>query len=205
MSSAQNLFDEMNTHLLEDGQPSEYFNGISELPLLTEHPFSMLDRLKQTKQSPQHHPEGNVWNHTMLVVDEAARVKEKSKNPRVFMWAALLHDIGKPEATRNRKGKITSYNHDKIGANLVQEFLVEYTDDSYFIEAVTALVRWHMQLLFVVNDLRFAEVEAMKRQADIDEIALLGWCDRLGRLGADRQREESNVRLFVQKCKAFKE
>lgn len=202
MNSAQNLFDEMDTHLLEDEKPSEYFNSISELALFTEYPLSMLNRLKQTKQSPQHHPEGNVWNHTMLVVDEAALVKKKSKNPRVFMWAALLHDIGKPEATRDRKGKITSYNHDKIGANLAQHFLAEFTDDLYFIEAVTVLVRWHMQLLFVVNDLRFAEVEAMKRQADIDEIALLGWCDRLGRLGADRKREENNVRLFVQKCKA---
>lgn len=205
MNSAQNLFDEMDTHLLEDEKPSEYFNSISELALFTEYPLSMLNRLKQTKQSPQHHPEGNVWNHTILVVDEAARVKDKSKNPRVFMWAALLHDIGKPEATRDRKGKITSYNHDKIGANLARHFLAEFTDDLYFIEAVTVLVRWHMQLLFVVNDLRFAEVEAMKRQADIDEIALLGWCDRLGRLGADRKREENNVRLFVQKCKAFQE
>ncbi len=71
-----------------------------------------------TGQSPQHHPEGSVWNHTLLVVDEAAKIKEQSADPRTFMWAALLHDLGKPSTTMRRKSKITSYDHDKVGAQL---------------------------------------------------------------------------------------
>ena len=86
---------------------------------------------------------------------------------------------------------------------MTKEFLAEFTDDSDFIDSVASLVRWHMQLLFVVNDLPFAEVRAMKQQVDFNEVALLGLCDRLGRLGADKQREEANVRTFIQKCKAL--
>lgn len=65
----------------------------------------MLHRLKGTEQSLLHHPEGDVWNHTLLVVDEAANVKNKSTDAAVFMWAALLHDIGKPDTT-TKPGKV---------------------------------------------------------------------------------------------------
>ena len=92
----------------------------------------MLYQLKRTDQSPLHHPEGNVWNHTLLVLDEAAKVRRISRDPKVFMWAALLHDIGKPETTRIRKGKITAYDHDKAGAELSKEFLRQFSDDAEF-------------------------------------------------------------------------
>lgn len=201
MNSKQALFCGIDTHLMQDELPSDYFNSISNVPLFTEHPFNMLNRLKQTNQSPQHHPEGNAWNHTLLVVDEAAHVKSKSKHPRVFMWAALLHDIGKPDTTRIRKGKITSYNHEKLGAELAREFLAEFTDDADFIELVALLIRWHMQILFVVNNLPFADVQAMKQQTDANEVALLGLCDRMGRLRPDKEKEERNIRIFLEKVK----
>lgn len=202
MSSKNDLFLEIERHLLQDEKPSEYFDSISELPLFREYPFEMLVKLKQAEQSPQHHPEGNVWNHTMLVVDAAAEVRQKSENPQVFMWAALLHDVGKPDTTKVRKGRITSYDHDKLGAELTEKFLSEFTQDTEFVQSVVSLVRWHMQILFVVNHLPFADVAAMKRQADVDEVALLGFCDRMGRLGADREKEEKNIQLFLQRCKA---
>ncbi len=160
----------------------------------------MLHCLKDTNQSPKHHPEGNVWNHTLLVVDEAANVKSKSKNPRVFVWAALLHDIGKPATTKNHKGKITAYDHDKVGAKLTEEFLSQLTDEKDFIAAVTQLVRWHMQILFVVKDLPFGDIHTMKQSSDINEVALLGLCDRLGRTNVNKSAEENNIRLFLQKC-----
>jgi putative nucleotidyltransferase with HDIG domain len=160
----------------------------------------MLLKLRQTKQSPKYHPEGSAWNHTMLVIDEAAKLKVRSKNPNAFMWAALLHDIGKPVTTRIRKGKITSYDHEKIGEKLAGEFLRTFTDDDRFIKEVNSLVRWHMQMLFVVKNLPFADIEEMKHEVDIQEIGLLGLCDRLGRLRADKEKEEQDMRLFLKKC-----
>lgn len=196
------IFAEMNMHLLGDEQPSLYFNEISREPIFEQYPLTLLNRLKQTKQSPKHHPEGNVWNHTMLVLDEAAKVKNKSCGKKEFIWAALLHDIGKPDATKNHRGKITAYDHDKTGAELARKFLMEFSMDEEFIEKVVKLVRWHMQILFVVNGLPFADVKTMNKQTDIHEIALLGLCDRLGRLGADRSHEENNIKMFIQKCEA---
>ncbi len=201
MTTIQDIFLEINTHLLEDQQPSEYFNNVSKIALFEEYPFNMLNKLKKTEQSPKHHPEGNVWNHTMLVIDEAAKVKDRSQDKKVFMWSALLHDIGKPDTTMIRKGRITSYDHDKLGAELAVKFLSELTDDAVFIKKVSTLVRWHMQILFVVNNLPFADIKGMKKSIDINEVALFGFCDRMGRTHAEREKEEENIKKFLEKCK----
>ncbi|QNU68624.1 HDIG domain-containing protein [Ruminiclostridium herbifermentans] len=201
MTTIQELFYEINNHLLEDQQPSAYLNEISKTKLFEVYPFNMLDKLKKTEQSLKHHPEGNVWNHTMLVIDEAAKVKDISKDKKVFMWAALLHDIGKPDTTMIRKGRITSYDHDKLGAELSVRFLSELTDDTAFVKKVSTLVRWHMQILFVVNNLPFADIKGMKKSIDINEVALFGFCDRMGRTHAEHDKEEENIKKFLEKCK----
>jgi len=196
----ENLFLEISGHLLKDDTPSQYFKDICSEPRFSKYPLNMLCELKKTEQSPKYHPEGSVWNHTMLVLDEAAKVRNKSKAPLVFMWAALLHDIGKPDTTRKRKGKITAYDHDKIGAGLARKFLEEFTRDEEFIKKVTALIRWHMQILYVVKDLPFSDVKTMKEESDLEEVALLSWCDRMGRTGAQTKEEEKSIQLFLQKC-----
>ena len=195
------LFDEMDAHLSEDEIPSQYINRIAVEPVFRTYPFNMLLKMKNTEQSPVHHPEGNVWNHTMLVLDYAAQIKSNSHNLKVFMWTALLHDIGKPDTTKIRKGKITSYDHDKLGAMLAEKFLRELTEDIDFIGKVVALVRWHMQILFVVNKLPFADIRSMKHQVDISEVALIGLCDRMGRKGADLLEEEKNILAFLERSK----
>lgn len=197
----QNLFNDINTHILNDEVPSRYFNNLLDSGIFKEYPFNLIYRLKDAPQSPKHHPEGNVWNHTMLVIDNAAKLKSKSNNQRVFMWAALLHDIGKPSTTRVRKGRITSYDHDKEGAILARKFLEEFTSDNEFIDGVVTLVRWHMQILFVVKGLPFGDVTSMVKEANIEEVALLGLCDRLGRLGAHKAEEEKNIAEFIKKCR----
>lgn len=201
--TSHDIFHQIHIHLLGDEHPSIYLNMISETELFEQYPLKLLSNLKKANQSPKHHPEGSVWNHTMLVIDEAARVKNESNSKKAFMWAALLHDIGKPDSTKIRNGRITSYYHDKIGAELARKFLEEFTDDDDFIRKVTMLVRWHMQILFVVKNLPFADIETMKSQVDIAEVALLGLCDRLGRLYVDRRKEEENIRAFMEKCSAY--
>ena len=73
------LYQNMEYHLMKDIQPSCYLNEIYEDPDFQKYPFDMLHKLKSVEQSPKYHPEGNVWNHTLLVVNEAARVRNKSK------------------------------------------------------------------------------------------------------------------------------
>lgn len=197
----QQLFTNLDKHLTNDEKPSEYMKTVFEDPVIKEYPFELLYKLSLTEQSKEHHPEGNVLNHTLLVIDEAAKVREKSKDKRAFMWAAFLHDIGKPSTTKERKGKITSYNHDKIGAKLAKDFLTYFEEEPQFIKQVTMLIFYHMQILFVVKNNGKADIEGMKKKADIDEIALLGLCDRLGRGKDNKSEEEENIRRFLRICK----
>lgn len=203
MADLKKLFEEMQAHLMNDDAPSVYFNRIGESGIFKEYPFLFLSRLKEVPQSPKHHPEGSVWNHTMLVLDEAARKRKKSGEPLVLMWAALLHDIGKTETTSNDNGKITAYNHDKAGALRAEEFLNEFLEDKAMIWRIVSLIRWHMQVLFVVRSMPFADIGAMLKETDLEEIALLGYCDRMGRLHADRNAENENIRIFMEKCGEF--
>lgn len=199
------LLNEINNHLLLDERPSIFLNSIVNTKIFKEYPFSMLHKLKETEQSPIHHPEGNVWNHMLLVVDEAAKQRSGSKDEKVFMWAALLHDIGKAETTKNKKGKITAYNHESVGADLCVKFLQEFTTDDKFIKKVAGLVRWHMQILHVVKDMPFADIKAMSEETDINEVALLGFCDRMGRTKVDTAKEKNNIKIFLEKCSLFNE
>lgn len=199
--TVQNLYDNISIQLLEYEKPSIYLNEIYEMPAFSSYPFDMLKNIKSTKQSPKYHPEGDVWNHTMLVIDEAAKVKSQSKNQSVFMWAALLHDIGKPITSKNNRGKITSYDHDKVGARISKEFLSKFTQDEVFISEVSQLIRYHMHILFVANNLPFADTKGMKQNTDVNEVALLGLCDRLGRGNSNIVQEKANIKKFLDKCK----
>jgi len=192
-------FDEITAHLLEDERPSEYISSISKKKEFSDYPFTLLWKLKETEQSKTHHPEGSVWNHTMLVLDEAAKVRHQSNDKKSFMWAALLHDIGKPSTTRNRNGKITSYDHDKEGEELSYQFLSILTEDNDFIEITSSLVRYHMHMLYVLKALPYEDITNLLKRVDIQEIALLCKCDRLGRTGAQRNLEEENYKEFLTK------
>ena len=169
------LFEILEKHILEDNKPSEFLNFLKEKKLLE---GSFLEMVKQEKK---HHPEGNVWIHTMQVLDEAASLRNFANNKREFMWAALLHDIGKRDTTKMRKGRWTAYDHDRVGAKLSKEILEEATDNEKFISEVSSLVRYHMSYLYIDKNLPFVKAEDMVKNSDLHDIALLTYCDRVGR------------------------
>jgi tRNA nucleotidyltransferase (CCA-adding enzyme) len=200
-----NTFDDCETHLLNDKNPSDYFNKLYRTTEIfkAQFPYTLLGNLTKVPQSPKHHPEGSVWNHTMLVVDNAAERRHLSQNPKVFMWSALLHDLGKASTTKLTKGRITSYDHDKLGEVLAVKFLKEFTNEEDFINQVSKMVRWHMQILFVTKRLPFADIGRMASEVSISEIALLGLCDRLGRGNMTPEKkveEEKSILSFLEKC-----
>ncbi|HZK54330.1 MAG TPA: HDIG domain-containing protein [Desulfosporosinus sp.] len=200
-------FMDIQAHLMGEKHPSTYMTELSKTRLFTEkYPYTLLGALMEVPQSPIHHPEGSVWNHTMLVLDHAAERKHLSQNPKAFMWSALLHDLGKADTTQLRKGKITAYDHDKLGERLSTDFLKQFTNENELIDQVSKMVRWHMQILFVTKGLHFADIGRMAAEVSIDEIALLGLCDRLGRgrMTADKRKEvESSIKLFLEKCNKY--
>lgn len=186
------LFKVLESHILEDKRPSEFLNSLKEKNIFKDSFLDILGVLESVKQEKKHHPEGNVWIHTMQVLDEAAILKESANNKRVFMWAALLHDIGKKDTTKMRKGRWTAYDHDRVGAILSKEILNKVTDDKSFIENVSNLIRYHMAYLYIDKNLPFVKVEEIVYGTDLNDVALLTYCDRVGR-GEKKHKEKQDI------------
>jgi putative nucleotidyltransferase with HDIG domain len=192
------IFFSIEEHLLNDKRPSIFLKELLKDNLLDNYPFSMIKELQEVGQNPKFHPEGNVFIHTMMVIDEGAKNREKSKNKRVFMWALLLHDIGKKPTTKFRKGRLTSYDHDIVGADMTVKFLTYFNEEENFIKEVRGLVRWHMQSLFVTKDMKFQNIDDMLKDVDINEIFLVALSDRLGRGNLD-YKEIDDTRVEMKK------
>lgn len=176
-----NLLRDIIEHLLNDAKPSIYLNNIKET--LKDTPLQILLELEGVEQEKKYHPEGNVLSHILLVVDRAAGIRNYANNPESLMLAALLHDVGKKAATRkNRSGRWISYDHDKIGAELVRKILTTYNIREEQIDKVCTLVRYHMHHLFIIKNLPYGNVESLVKEVDINDMALLFISDRLGRL-----------------------
>ena len=198
------IFEEISNHLMNDEKPSIYLNSIFKDEKYNVDPINKIFKLQQIEQNPKYHPEGNVLNHVLMVVDKASQVKHKSEYPLAFMWAALLHDIGKLTTTKIRKGRITSYNHDNEGEDISKEMLDKLTDDEELKYQISKLVRYHMQPLFFDKNLPFFTFEDMINDIDYKEVALLSSCDRLGRgqmTSLDKERELNNIKKFKKYCK----
>lgn len=192
------LFKEIENHLLMDEKPSLYLNEIKNKGLLDEESFSNLKKLENMQQSAKHHPEGNVWIHTMMVVDEGVKYREKVHDKKVFMWCLLLHDIGKVKTTRLRKGRWTSYDHDKVGEMESKLFLDYFIDDEEFKIKVSKLIRYHMHLLYIMNELPFADMDGLRNSVDINDIYYVFLSDRFGR-GNLSEEDKIKVKKEVEK------
>lgn len=193
------LFKEIERHLLMDEKPSLFLNKIKNEGKLDKEPFSRLKNLENMQQSPKHHPEGNVWIHTMMVVDEGAKHREEVNDKRAFMWCLLLHDIGKVKTTKLRKGRWTSYDHDKVGEEEGMLFLNNFIENYDFKNKVSKMIRYHMHLLYIMNKLPFADMEELKKNVDINDISYVFLSDRCGRgnlTKADKAQVEKEVNKF---------
>lgn len=199
MTSIDNYY-KINNILLESKTPSKEILKLIKEGKLNEEPFDLIKKLSNIDQNRKYHPEGSVLNHVLLVVDEAAKNKNKSKNKEVFMWASLLHDIGKLTTTKLRKGRITSYNHDVEGEKIAYNILDKLGKDEDFKTKVSKLVRYHMQPLFFDKNLPFFKPSNMLKECDYEEVALLSKCDRLGRGKLD----ESKIKDECDKIENFK-
>ena len=124
-------------------EPSRFFEQLRQRQALSPW-FQEVQDLIGVPQSPVHHAEGDVWTHTMMVLDQAARMRTRSENPLGFMLGALTHDFGKTICTQEIQGRICSYEHERKGLPLVERFLqrLQYRPEQcvYVLE----LVCYHM-------------------------------------------------------------
>jgi predicted kinase len=169
--------------------------------------FPWIRDLKGCAQNPVYHAEGDVWIHTRMVCEALARLpawRALAEDERqVVFWAALLHDVAKPECTRMEPdGRLSSRGHSRRGSIMARKILWRLGVPFPRREQVTALVRHHQvpyHLLERSQPQRLA-IE-VSQTARCDHLALLAEADVRGRVCADQGRLLDNVALFVEYCR----
>lgn len=136
---------ELKKALLKADKPSVFFEVLRQMDQLDLW-FPEVKALIGVDQNPRFHAEGDVWNHTMLVLDEAAKLRDQTDHPLGFMLAALVHDFGKAVcSSRSENGVIHTYGHETLGLPLAEQFLTRITSESRLIAYVLNLVELHMK------------------------------------------------------------
>ncbi len=154
-----------------------------------------LEVLKTIMQDANHHPEGNVWEHTMYALDYAVRTTKElvyssdtEDHALIVRFATLLHDVGKVSTTEVLEdGRITSYGHDIAGVEPAERFLRSINAPDWLISKVLPLVREHM---FTVHckDITLRTVRRLSRR--LEPATIWEWydvttADKVGRPGRE--------------------
>ncbi|MCF0148465.1 MAG: HD domain-containing protein [Clostridium sp.] len=191
------VYNKLINILMNEDKPSMQLEVLMNKEDFKESEFNILNKLKNIPQDKNFHPEGNVWNHTKLVIDTAAKIKGFAINTEAFMWAALFHDIGKIETTKFIKGRYRSYNHDKVGKSVTYKILIDYMDKERA-EMIAEIVSFHMHHIYILKDLPFSDIPALIKSSSYNDIILLFICDKLGR-GNQSIEEKEKALLEVNK------
>ena len=134
---------ELEKALMKSNRPSVFFEELRKMDQLS-YWFREVGDLIGVTQSEKYHPEGNVWHHTMLVLDEAAALREQAQEPLWLMLAALCHDFGKATATTTDNNTIHAYGHEETGLPLIGAFLSRLTNEIKLKRYVLNMTELHM-------------------------------------------------------------
>ena len=140
----ERVYEELKKALMKSERPSLFFEELRRMDALDVW-FPEVKALIGVKQPPQHHPEGDVWNHTMLVLDNGALLRDKAENKCGFMLSALCHDLGKPATTTDEDGHIHSIGHEFVGVDITKKFIGRLTQDASLQKYVLNMVELHMR------------------------------------------------------------
>lgn len=147
---AERVWGEIEKLLMQARHPSIGLKWLRELGVL-EKLFPEIQSLIDVPQDPVWHPEGDVFVHTQLVVDQAREELDGLSYPKqvTVMLAALAHDFGKPATTEFLEGHWRSRGHEEAGVPPTETLLDRlnvHSLDGYAVRAqVIALVREHLK------------------------------------------------------------
>lgn len=197
--SKERVEGELKKALLKSEKPSVFFEVLKEINGL-EVWFPMLQKLIGLPQNPEYHPEGDVWVHTMQVLDRAATYRDKVSRPYAFMLSALCHDLGKIIVTKETNGKIHAYNHEKEGLPPVKEFLKKITNEKEVLSYVLNMTLYHMKPGVMVRN--SSSMKAFNKLFDeslapVDLIYLV--------LSDEGERYENTGEILFERLDAFNE
>lgn len=164
--SAERFEMEMKKALLESHRPSEFFECLREMGQLG-YWFQELEQLIGLEQNPKFHPEGDVWTHTMMVLDRAAQFRPYASDPYAFMLLALTHDFGKITTTEFVNGAIHAYGHELQGAEIAERFLDRVCHGTDIKKYIANMIPNHMR----PNKIAEARSAVKKTNRMFDDVA----------------------------------
>lgn len=163
------------TRILTEGGARRGFELLDETGLLAVL-LPEVAAMKGTPQSPDYHPEGDVFAHTILLLSHLSEPTE------TLAYGCLLHDIAKPVCVRQEAGRITFYGHTDKGAEMAEEILKRLKRPRAVSERVSYLVQNHLRHV-QAPQMRLSTLKRFLREEGIEELLELARIDALSSNG----------------------
>jgi poly(A) polymerase len=175
------------TRILTEGGARRGFELLDESGLLKVL-LPEIETLKGTWQSPDYHPEGDVFKHTMLLLSHLQAPSES------LAYGCLLHDVAKPLCFRQDGDRVTFYGHTDKGAVMAENILKRFKRGRAVWERVSYLVRNHLRHV-QAPDMRQSTLKRFLREEGIEELLELARIDALSSSGDLRHYQFCKERL----------
>lgn len=188
---SERIWGEIEKLMLQAQRPSIGWQLALELGVL-DRLFPDVRALVGCEQEPEWHPEGDVWIHTLMVIDQArSRIDDLMRGEQVtVMLGALCHDLGKPPTTAYVDGRIRSMEHEQAGLEptiRVLDRLNLHTLEGFDVrQHVLGIVAHHLKPLSFFKSATPVGDGAFRRLAqkvDLELLARVAKSDCLGRTG----------------------
>ena len=187
---AERIWGEFEKLLLQAERPSIGFALALDLGAV-DRLFPELRPLVGCEQEPEWHPEGDVWTHTLMVIDKARALNGDVDRPRrvTLMLGAVCHDLGKPPTTTVIDGRIRSLDHEQAGVEPTLSLLDRlnvHTIDGFDVRAqVLGLVAHHLKpgMFHKAGHVGDGAFRRLAQKVDLELLARLARADCLGRSG----------------------
>ncbi len=177
--SSERVEGELKKALMGSMHPSVFFKVLRDMGQLLPW-FREIYELIGLEQDPIFHPEGDVWNHTMEVIDRGAALREEAVEPYGFMLLCLTHDLGKITTTTHENGRVHSYDHENEGVLIAERFLDRIIGSRSVTEYVLKMIPSHMKPNMVAYN--HSKVKVTNRMFDSvpspEDLILISLADR---------------------------
>jgi len=188
---AERIWGEFEKLLLQAERPSIGFALARELGVIHQL-LPEMEALYDCPQDAEWHPEGNVWVHTLMVIDQARLLNADLDRPRLatVMLGAVCHDLGKPSTTAVIDGRIKSPNHEAMGVGPATDILdrvnINTLDGFDVRRQVLGLVSEHLRPMAFYKSRDTVSDGAFRRLAqrvDLELLVRFARADCTGRTG----------------------
>ena len=202
--SPARVMSETKKALMQSAHPEVYFDILRRAGAL-EVWFKELAALIGVRQNPKYHPEGDAYVHTMLVLREAAEMREAAQKPLNLMLAALVHDLGKAATTtQDQNGNSHSCEHEIAGVPLLSAMLSRIGAGKDMLAYCENMCRLHMRthLCFYMN-LGEGQTNLLFDESICPhDLVLLAVCDARGK-GRRTEKSDEEEQFLKERLAAY--